>query len=111
MIDERRRVENFALVCPLKDIADSDMLAFLATLIQDDDHLREKLMSEPDHRERSAKLEAMRPYLRFKAKALHVYEMAEVAKSVGVQPMYQEQADMEQKRIYMPQSQLHEISE
>jgi hypothetical protein len=105
-MDERRRVENFALVCPLKDIEDPDMLAFLATLIQDHDHLREKLLTEPDHKKRSQKLDAMRPHLKFRASALHVYETAEVARSCGVQPIYEEQERV--SRILMPESRIHE---
>lgn len=107
--DEQRRVENFAIVCPLKDIEDADMLAFLAGLIQNHDHLREKLLTEPDIRKRGGKLDAMRPYLNFKALSLSDYHMAEAARECGVQPIYAEQEDMEKKRIYMPHSQVHEV--
>lgn len=106
-LDEQRRVENFALTCPLKHIEDADMLAFLAALIQDHDHLREKLMTEPDKRKRAGKLDAMRAHLRFKASPLDVYEMAEVARSCGVQPIYGEQEQM--SRIVMPESKIHEV--
>ena len=53
--DTQRRAENFAIVCPLSDIEDADMLMFLATLIQDHDHLREKLLTEPDKAKRRQK--------------------------------------------------------
>jgi hypothetical protein len=109
VIDERRRVENFAIVCPLKDIEDGDMLAFLAGLIQDHDHLRSKLMTEPDKRKRGEKLEAMRAHLEFKASPLHVYEMAEMARSCGVQPIYEEQAAAERSRLIAPPSFIHEV--
>lgn len=109
ILDEQRRVENFAIVCPLAHIEDGDMLAFLATLIQDHDHLREKLLTEPDRRKRSEKLEAMRPHLKFKASPLHVYEMAEVARSCGAQPIYEEQAQAERSRLFMPESRIHEV--
>lgn len=109
ILDEQRRVENFAIVCPLKDIEDGDMLAFLATLIQDHDHLREKLLTEPDRRKRSEKLEAMRSHLKFKASPLHVYEMAEVARSCGAQPIYEEQAQAERSRLIAPPSFIHEV--
>lgn len=108
-LDERRRVENFAIACPLKDIEDPDMLAFLASLIQDHDHLREKLLTEPDHSKRGEKLDGMRAHLKFMARPLHVYEMAEVARSCGVQPIYEEQAQMEKARLWMPESRIHEV--
>lgn len=108
-MDERRRVENFAIVCPLKDIEDPDMLAFMASLIQDHDHLREKLLTEPDTRKRAEKLEAMRPHLSFRASPLDVYEMAEVARSCGVQPIYAEQDQAERSRLWMPESRIHEV--
>lgn len=108
-LDEQRRVENFAIVCPLKDIEDVDMLTFLANLIQDHDHLREKLLTEPDIRKRAGKLEAMRPYLNFKALSLDKYTMAEVARSCGVQPIYDEEAKMNENRIHMPTSRIHEV--
>ena len=107
-LDEQRRAENFAIVCPLKDIECADMLAFLATLIQDHDHLREKLLTEPDRRKRRGKLDAMRPYLSFRANSADAYEMAEVARSCGVQPIYAEQEEL--GRIVMPESRIHEVS-
>jgi hypothetical protein len=84
------------------------MLSFLATLIQDHDHLREKLLTEPDGYKRRGKLDAMRPYLNFKAMNVTDYEMAEVARSCGVQPIYAEQEQT--SRIYMPESRIHEVS-
>jgi len=107
-LDEQRRAENFAIVCPLKDIEDPDMLAFVATLIQDHDHLREKLLTEPDRRKRSEKLAALRPNLSFKALSLDAYEHAELARKCGVQPIYAEQE--ERSRIIMPNSRIHEVS-
>lgn len=109
-LDEQRRVENFAIVCPLKHIEDSDMLAFLASLIQDHDHLREKLLTETDVRKRQEKLDAMRPHLRFKALPLDHYHMAELARSCGSQPIYQEQEQAEKSRLWMPESRIHEVS-
>lgn len=109
MLDEQRRAENFAIVCPLKDIEDGDMLAFLATLIQDHDHLREKLLTEPDGRKRRGKLDAMRGYLRFKALPCEDYEIAEIARSCGAQPIYEEQAKVEANRLWMPESRIHEV--
>lgn len=109
MIDERRRVENFAIVCPLKDIEDADMLGFLATLIQGHDHLREKLLTEPDRRVRRGKLEAMRPYLTFTALSCDDYEIAELARTCGVQPIYQEQAKADSSRLIAPPSFIHEV--
>ncbi len=85
------------------------MLAFVATVIQDHDHLREKLLTEPDKRKRREKLEAMRPHLWFLATSCDDYELAEVAKTCGVQPIYEEQAKVEQARIWMPPSQIHEV--
>lgn len=107
-LDEQRRAENFAIVCPLKDIEDADMLAFIATLIVDHDHLREKLLTEPDGRKRREKLEGMRAHLRFKADTADNYEMAEMARRCGVQPIYQEQDDV--RRIVMPHSHVHEVN-
>ncbi len=107
-LDEQRRAENFAIVCPLKDIEDGDMLAFLATLIQDHDHLREKLLTEPDRRKRRGKLDAMRGYLKFEALTCEDYEMAEVARSCGVQPIYDEQEAV--GSIIMPESRIHEVN-
>lgn len=106
-LDQQRAAENFAIVCPLKDIEDGDMLAFLATLIQDHDHLREKLMTEPDRRKRRGKLEAMRGYLSFRADTADNYEAAEIARSCGVQPIYAEQEAA--SRIIMPESRIHEV--
>lgn len=110
-LDERRRVENFAIVCPLEHIEDADMLAFLASLIQDHDHLREKLLTEPDLGKRREKLDAMRPHLKFRAGTADSYELAEIARANGVQPIYQEQADAERNRIWMPPSYVHEVRE
>lgn len=106
--DEQRRIENFLIVCPLKDIEDADVLAAMGSLIQDHDHLREKLLTEPIIEKRKAKLEAMRPHLHFKASTLDVYMTAEVARQCGVQPIYGEQD--KQSRIIMPESRVHEIS-
>ncbi len=108
-LTEQRRVENFAIVCPLKDIEDGDMLAFLAGLIQDHDHLREKLLTEPDRRKRRGKLDAMRANLNFKALSCDDYEMAEAARSCGAQPIYDEQEKVESSRIWMPESRIHEV--
>jgi hypothetical protein len=109
-LDERRQVENFAIVCPLQHIEDPDMLAFLASLIQDHDHLREKLLTEPDKRKRAEKLEAMRPHLKFQALSLEQYHMAELARSCGAQPIYEEQAQAERERVWMPESRIHEVA-
>lgn len=108
-LDEQRAVENFAIVCPLKNIEDGDMLAFLANLIQDHDHLREKLLTEPDRRKRREKLDAMRAHLHFKALPCDDYELAESARSCGVQPIYEEQKKADEGRIYMPESRIHEF--
>lgn len=108
-MDERRTVENFAIVCPLKDIDDADMLAFLATLIQDHDHLREKLLTEPNVARRAEKLEGMRPHLKFSALSLEHYHMAELARSCGSQPIYCEQERAEASRLWMPESRIHEV--
>jgi hypothetical protein len=105
--DIQRRTENFLIVCPLKDIEDGDILAALGSLIQNHDHLREKLLTEPNLRKRQEKLDAMRPHLRFKALSLDHYHMAEVARSCGSQPIYQEQESM--GRIIMPESRIHEV--
>lgn len=107
--DELRQIENYAIACPLSQIEDPDMLAFVASLIQDHDHLREKLMTEPDGRKRREKCDAMRPHLRFKPFAVNIYELAEMARGVGAQPIYQEQEEMEKKRIWMPPSFVHEV--
>lgn len=105
--EEMRAAENFAITVPLQHIEDADMLAFLATLIQDHDHLREKLMTEPDRKKRRAKLDAMRPHLVFRADTPDGYEMAEIARRAGVQPIYREQERMED--IWMPPSFVHEV--
>lgn len=105
-LSEQRRAENFAIMCPLKDIEDGDMLAFLATLMQDHDHLREKLETEPDLRKRNGKFEAMRPHLPFQAHKFDVYYMASMAKQCGAQPIYQETEDAERFRMTAPVSQL-----
>jgi hypothetical protein len=107
-LDEQRRAENFLIMCPLRDIEDADILAALANLIQDHDHLREKLLTEPDRRKRRGKLDAMRPYLNFNALTCDDYEMAEVARSCGVQPIYREQEEI--GRILMPTSRIHEVN-
>lgn len=106
---ELRKIENYAISCQLSQIEDVDMLAFIGSMIQDHEHMREKLMTEPDRGKRRQKFEAMRPHLKFAPKSVDDYEMAELARSCGVQPIYQEQADMEQKRIWMPPSFVHEV--
>lgn len=108
-LDEQRRAENFAIVCPLKDIEDPDMLAFTATLIQDHDHLREKLLTEPDRRKRADKLDAMRPHLHFDAMSENDYYIAELARACGSQPIYDDQAKAERARLWMPNSRIHEV--
>lgn len=107
--DVQRRIENFCIVCPLRDIDDADMLAFMATLIQDHDHLREKLLTEPNIEKRKGKLEAMRPHLNFKALTLETYMNAEAARKCGVQPIYAETEAVERGRIWMPPSRIHEV--
>ena len=109
-IDEQRRAENFAICVALKDVEDPDMIAFMATLIQDHDHLREKLETEPDMRKRTEKLEAMRPHLSFKADTANAYAIASLARKCGVQPIYQEQSDVERSSILMPPSRIHEVN-
>lgn len=109
-LDEQRRAENFAIVCPLKDIEDGDMLAFVASLIQDHDHLREKLLTEPNMEKRKGKFEAMRANLSFKAARFELYMMAEAARQCGVQPIYEEQQTADANRIHMPESRIHEVS-
>lgn len=106
--DEIRQIENYAIATPLSKIDDVDMLAFLATLIDGHDFLRSKLLSEPDKRKRRDKLDAMRPHLKFRAASCDVYELAEAAKACGAQPIYQEQEEMEKKRLWMPRSAVHE---
>lgn len=107
--EEIRKVENYAIACPLEHIEDPDMLAFLASLIQDHDHLREKLMTEPNRQKRKEKLDAMRPHLKFRANSENSYFLAELVRANGVQPIYQEQEDIEKKRIWMPPSFVHEV--
>lgn len=107
--DEIRKIENYAISCPLSEIEDPDMLAFLGTLIQNHEHLREKLMTEPNRAKRREKYEALCPHLRFRANRLQSYELAELARANGVQPIYREQAEMEKKRIWMPPSFVHEV--
>ena len=102
--DELRECENYAISKKLSEVNDPDNLQFLAKLIDSHDFLRSKLMSEPDRRLRYAKLEAMRPYLPFKALTMDKYELAEAARACGVQPIYEEQAQLEKSRIWMPPS-------
>ena len=102
--DEIREIENFVISKRLSEVNDADNLQFLAKLIDSHDFLRSKLMSEPDKRLRGAKLEAMRPYLPFKALSLDKYELAEKALRCGVQPIYEEQEQLERSRIWMPSS-------
>jgi hypothetical protein len=109
--DEIRQIENFVLAKPLSLISHPENLQFLAYLIQDHDHLREKLMTEPDRAKRREKFEKLRPYLKFKADRLESYELAERLRANGLQPIYQEQKDIEQKRIWMPPSMIHEVPE
>jgi hypothetical protein len=107
--DEIRILENSCIARSLADplFDDADVLGFLASLIDGHDYLRSKLMQEPDRRKRRGKLDAMRPYLKFRALSCDAYELAEAAKSCGVQPIYQEQEDV--KRIVMPYSHMHEV--
>ena len=107
--DEIRELENYAIGVPLGQIEDADMLAFIGSLIQDHSHLREKLLTEPNRNKRGMKLDAMRPHLKFRASSLETYELAEAARACGAQPIYEEQAQMEQKRIWMPPSFVHEV--
>lgn len=107
--EQIREVENYAIACPLEHIEDADMLAFLASLIQDHDHLREKLLTEPDRRKSAEKLECMRPHLKFNASTFESYMLAELARANGSQPIYEEQANMERRRIWMPPSFVHEV--
>ena len=102
--DEIREIENFVLSKRLSEINAPENLQFLAALITDHDHLRAKLMTEPNRANRQGKLDAMRPYLRFKALPLDKYELAEAARACGVQPIYEEQAQLEKSRIWMPPS-------
>lgn len=109
--DEIRKLENDCIARSLSDplFEDLDILAFLASLIDGHDFLRVKLLTEPDKRKRRDKLAAMRPYLKFTAASCDTYEIAEAARACGVQPIYQEQADIAQKRIWMPPSFIHEV--
>jgi hypothetical protein len=107
--DQQRELENYAIACPLGQLEDADMLAFVATLIQDHDHLREKLMGEPNPAKRRSKFECMRPHLRFTPNSVQDYELAEQAKRCGVQPIYKEQEYAEKQRIWMPPSFIHEV--
>lgn len=107
--DEIREVENFVLAKRLSEINNAENLQFLAQLLLDHDHFRAKLMSEPDRRKRHAKYELMRSYTRFDALSLEKYELAEAARACGVQPIYEEQAQLEKSRIWTPPSQLHEV--
>lgn len=102
--DEIRKIENYAIAQPLSAIEDVDMLAFLASLVDGHDFLRHKLMTEPDRAKRRGKLDAMRPHLKFRALSADAYECAEAARACGVQPIYQEQEDMEIRRILLPPS-------
>lgn len=105
--EEIRQIENFVLSKPLALITHPENLQFLAALISDHDHLRGVLLTEPDRRKRRAKLEAMRPYLRFRADSCDNYELAEQARACGAQPIYGEQEAV--SRIIMPPSFVHEV--
>ena len=107
--DELRECENYVLSKRLSEINDADNLYFLAGLITNHDHLLAKLMTEPDRRFRQGKLDAMRPFLRFQALPLDKYELAEAARACGVQPIYEEMAQLERQRIWMPPSIPHEV--
>lgn len=107
--DEKRRIENFVLSKRLEEINHPDNLHFLAGLIQDHDHLREVLMTEPDRRERRKKLETMRPYLRFSARAADWYEAREAQRARGAQPFEREQAEL--ARTTYPESRVIEVPE
>lgn len=89
--DELRQIENFVLSRPLSDVNAAENLQFLARLIVDHDHLREKLMTEPDREKRRLKFDAMRHYLDFAPDTVGNYEAAECLRRVGIQPIYQEQ--------------------
>lgn len=95
--DEKRKIENFVLSRRLEQVNHPDNLHFLAELIQDHDHLREVLMTESDRKLRRAKLETMRPYLRFRPQTADWYEMKEVQRAKGAQPFEQERAIVESK--------------
>lgn len=107
--DELRRIENYAISQPLSGMEDPDMIAFVGTLIQDHDHLREKLLTEPDRAKRRMKFEHVRAHLKFKAFSVDDYELAEEARRCGVQPIYREAEQLEQSRIWMPPSFIHEV--
>lgn len=107
--DEIRQIENYAIACPLAQIEDVDMLAFVGSLIQDHNHMREKLMTEPNPRKRREKFEAMRPHLKFRPSTVDGYEAAEAVRACGVQPIYQEEQELAKSRIWMPPSFLHEV--
>lgn len=109
--DEIRQLENRCIAERLSSpvFDDPDILAFMASLIQDHNHLREKLMTEPDKRKRREKLDMMRCHLKFRAVSCDTYEIAEMARACGAQPIYQEQEEMEKKRLVMPPSVLHEV--
>jgi hypothetical protein len=66
-------------------------------------------MTEPDLRKRREKYDAMRTYLSFRPDRYEAYEIAERLRGSGLQPIYQEQADIEEKRIWMPNSFIHEV--
>lgn len=95
--DEKRKIENFVLSRRLEQINHPDNLHFLASLIQDHDHLREVLLTDADRKQRREKLETMRPYLRFKARTVDWYEMKEAQRASGVQPFETEKAIVEAK--------------
>lgn len=105
--DEARIIENYVLSRRLEEISHPDNLRFLAYLIQDHDHMREKLMSEPNPRLRREKFEAMRPYLRFRPSTLDGYELAEKMRAYGFQPIYDEQESV--SKIEFPASAIHEV--
>ena len=107
--DQIRALENSCIARSLADplFDDADILGFLASLIDGHDYLRSKLMQEPDKRKRRGKLDAMRPYLKFRALSCEAYEIAELARSCGAQPIYQEQEQV--SRIIKAPSFLHEV--
>lgn len=71
---ERREIENYVLARKLSDLQYGYELRFLAQVIQNHDHLREKLM-ETSGKDRYEKYHAMVPYLSFHARPLHEYEL------------------------------------
>ena len=109
--EEIRQIENFVLSKKLSEVNHPDNLHFLAGLIQDHDHLREKLMSEDNPKLRREKFEAMRPFLQFKPDRLESYELAERLRAQGIQPIYEEEKRVEEQRIWMPPSMIHEVRE